>query len=195
MRKVVTSAVFLALLASVPAPAMAWVFGLSSGSTGSDLRVVEQISPNVVRFSPPQPNPLFERYLARLSSTGRICRILASGFINHSDSYGSKIRSDYNTVRRALTERYGPSDEFDFIRRGSIWSAPEYFAKSLEAEERNLISFWSAEDGSNLPPGMIGIILEANAVGMTATYLSLSYDFEAIDECDRERSTAQSRGL
>jgi hypothetical protein len=195
MGRTVISAFAVAVAAFAPSTACAWVFGLQPHADVRDLRVEERMDNGVVRFQPPQPNPLFVRYLARVNSAGAICKIVASSRWNESDSHGTRVVSQYQQVRSALNERYGEYEEFDFVSRNSIWREPRHFAMSLSEDDRSLVSFWTTENGSILPDGMTGISLTAAALSMDTTLLYLSYEFEAMDDCKAEQERRESRGL
>jgi hypothetical protein len=111
----------------------------------------------------------FERFMVALSSKG-LGKILASVDVPTNRS-GEQVREKYAAIKSALVAKYGtPTNDWDFIHSGALFSEPEDFTMSLVKEERTLACSWDLADRTS-------ILLEANGSNSQEAVIRLSYEF------------------
>lgn len=161
---------------------LAQPFGLKMGMTLEELKAKgcnpRQLAGETIRYfvSPPNPHYLFDTYIVSISKNYGTFIILAISKNIETSKYGSEIMNQYLGVRKQLNMIYGKSRNIDFVSPKSVWK--DWMA-SLLAKERSLSSYWSREDGSDMPDDLRRISLESEALSTTVGYLKLQY--ESID--------------
>ena len=109
---------------------------------------------------------------------------MAIGETHRNDEYGSDLRAEFEELKSALKEKYGKSDDFDYLRSGALWKEPREFVWSLYKHERVLVSYWTPNAGSSLRPPIRAVELEATSVNpSTGSYITLNYEFENFPQC------------
>lgn len=183
----------------VAGPATAQAFGVRMGAPVREYggkRPAGVDNPYYFSIDVPKPNGEFESYSALATPQTGICKVSAIGKTHENDAYGTEAKSAFSSLRLALRSRYGPSEDFDFIRNDALWDEPREWVWSIYKEERSVASFWTKEAGASLPAELKAIALDVNSVSPTdGAYLSLSYEFTNFDECKAVISRAESRGL
>ena len=109
---------------------------------------------------------------------------MAVGKNVETNTSGDQLRDEFNEIKGALTTIYGPSSDFDTLKEGSIWNAPQDFMMSLVKKDRDLSSLWAGKSAEHLN----GVVLEATASSSTTGVLFLYYEFEGWDEFLKERA-------
>ncbi len=88
-----------------------------------------------------------------------------------TNGYGEEIKSAFKTICDALTTKYGPPKNGDFLKSGSIWNEPRDWTMGLLKKERELFAVWDWSNGSG------GITLDSKAMSTEKGYVTLSYEF------------------
>lgn len=194
-----------ALLLLVTAPAFAeppttGPFGFTQGMTLAQLKKVGPITssamPLVYRTTvAPKPHPGFEGYSLVVSPTNGLCKVLAVGKDIQTNGFGIDVRSAFERLETALTERYGSSSKFDELLPGSIWKDANDWTIGLAKKERFLMAAWNRKYGSTLPPGVDTIALEAKGMSNGKAYLQLAVEFENFDKCQAEMAAEENSAL
>lgn len=169
-------------------------FGVKMGAPLSSLHVLKNVTSNIYQISVTTPNSEFESYDVLAVPGFGVCKITGIGKTHEGDSYGSDIRSAFDELNSALTEKYGHPKSYDFLNAGSIWNDPKDFAMALKQNERHLTSFWSISEGANVPAGET-IMLDAKGLGSSDTYLTLGYEFPNFEACKAKLDAADNSGL
>ena len=170
-------------------------FGISLGDPISKYKSAQLMAPGIYKLSiVPIPRDDLDYVVLTATPQQGICKISASSKNFEDDAYGEKIQNAFADVKRGLAEKYGSSRDFDFLKAGAIWDQPREYAMSLKTEERTLTSYWMRDDGSNLPPDVQIISLEAVGLSSDVTYWRVTYQgfsFEAChNEIERQRNDA-----
>ena len=55
-----------------------------------------------------------------------------------SDPYGNELREVFEIVRSTSAKNFGEGVKVDYLKRGSTWTHPKHFMRSLAAQERVL---------------------------------------------------------
>jgi hypothetical protein len=170
-------------------------FGLKMGQPVSSLKIVKKLKENQYIVNVPLPNSEFTSYLAIASNNHGLCKVLGIGKDHENDRYGSETRSVFSNFKSILYQKYGKSNDFDFIRSGALWKDSNEWVMSLRQNERTLTSFWSRSEGSVLPNSIEGISLAANATSSDSSYITLGYEFTNFEKCKADFGHSDNSGL
>lgn len=180
----------------VTALANAGPFGIEMGMT---LQQIESLSGAAAKefgigyeIQPPKVHPSFDVYVALISPTLGVYKIVAFGKSKTVSSFGTELKSDFDKIRKQIEVVYGPSKVFDFLKYGSIWKEPNDWMMGLKQKERTLVAFWDDETGADMSSTVANIMLEANATSSSSGYLSLSYEFDNAQVAFDEREASES---
>lgn len=192
MNRVVLTAVALA----VATPALAGPFGIEMGDPVSKYKYAAGDTPFYYTLSAvPTPFASADFYSVIATPETGICKVSMVTKTLQNDAYGEKVRDEYNSLKSALTEKYGkPDDSFDYLKHGSIWDEARDFAMSLSKEERTLSSFWT-KPSQPAAGDVSAVTLEAAAVSGSGTYTSVRYEFKNIDRCFEIIEASRTKGL
>lgn len=166
---------------TVAAGAKAGPFGLEMGTPLSKLVVEKQLKENAYQISVPKTNSDFGRYLAIVTPEDGLCKILAIGVDHPSDAQGVMVREIFAALTSVLSGKYGAPKTYDMLETGALWTAPSAYAMSLFQGERTLTNAWAPPNG--LPDNIQSIMLEANATSASSTHVTLSYEFNNLQQC------------
>jgi len=99
-------------------------------------------------------------------------------------------------VKDIIGQTYGlPTDEFDYLKYGSIWSEPRDWLTALRKGERVYATYWMGDDGLSLPEPLGSIVLEIHFLSSydNKCYLDLVYQptwFEdALNDVQKEEKS------
>jgi hypothetical protein len=145
----------------------------------------------------PSPNPEFESYHLIVSPTTGLCKIIGVGNTISSDAYGSTVQSHFQNISDALTAKYGtPTNEFDFLKSGSIWDSPREWMMSIRQNERTKASYWGGPEAKSRLPSPLSVIeLSVSALDSSDGYLMLVYEFTTSDKCIDEIQRLRNSSL
>lgn len=121
-------------------------FGVQMGLSVADLEAsglkLTKMQPGIYSSeTAPSPHQAFEGYNFVISSTSGLCKVNAVGKDIATNSFGESIRSTFSDLKNALTEKYGkPSNDYDFLRKGSIWRDSRDWMMALKLKDRTLES-------------------------------------------------------
>lgn len=188
------SYLFLFLI-SIPQTALAQAFGVQQGEHVSKYAGKPTGQPNQYEITVPQPNREFESYLVTSTQSTGICTVTGIGKNHETDDYGNEIKSSFASFKSALDNKYNKAKNYDFLQAGAIWKEPREYGWSLYKKERNLISIWTEENGSNNLKQIKGIMLSAKAISPSVTYLTLRYEFQNLDKCAAIIAVGNNTGL
>ena len=157
-------------------------YGMTKGQVSALIgaKNVKQSSNDLVVevLTAPKPHPAFESYFLIFSDKGLV-KILASGK-NITDNYGDDTKRQVNTIKEAISEKYGTANVIDYLRYGSIWKEPNEWTMGVYKKERTLMTYWNLRSA---PVNHITFIsLDVAAVNSGTTYLQLTYEFEGFEE-------------
>lgn len=85
-----------------------------------------------------------------------------------NDNYGLQATKRYDELKSLLTQKWGPAKETNFLRFGALWDEPQYFAKSLSANERVVRLFLGL--GTGYP-----IMMEMKGRDFSSTFIKIVY--------------------
>lgn len=175
--------------------------GTQMGITKSQLRGVIKTAPLndsvLISETAPVPHPVFLDYAYRFANASGLCSVVALTPAIKASSFGDEIRGQFNELSEALVGRYGkPSNSFDFVRQGSLWTKPQDWMMALRAKERHLAMHWNAETlPRGLPNHLKGIALDALGATADSARIRLRYAFDNEAECESDRVKSRSKGL
>jgi len=181
------------LAAAFSTTACAGPFGLEFGSSLASLSKLKlkQVKPFIYATTTvPNGHPDFDDYRLVISPRHGLCSY--TGWVSKIDtnSYGDRLREKFESLRDALTNKYGEPEVFDYLKSGSIWKERREFMMGLKLEERSLKAFWVSEKVS-LPSNIGGINLRAYALSETSGMVAVQYSSPNEAEC--LKSIAQER--
>jgi hypothetical protein len=162
-------------------------FALEKGMTLEQVRTQGDFQPSKTAYwfdAPSMKNGHadFEKYSVLVTPTHGLCKIIATGRNITTSSFGSEVQEAHSRLREALTSKYGqPTNNYDFLKAGSIWRERNEWMMALVRKERVLATFWT--DKPRLPDSLQGIHLEARGLSTSTGYVILDYEFEGSNEC------------
>src|ERR1700730_9819936 len=86
-------------------------------------KIVKEYAADMLEFSTaPNPHGKFDSYMAIFSPTDGLLKIIAFSTSIPAGPDGQEVRTEYASVRDALTATYGkPEEQFDYLRKGSLF--------------------------------------------------------------------------
>ena len=175
-------------------------FGLQMGLSKHDLKSliagakeIEADSSVWESTSVPTPHSDFESYFFRFSEKSGLCSIGAIGKDITTGGAGTELKSQFDTIDEALTNKYGKGKKFDYTT--DRYSSLEFWMLELLQKNRTLAKYWDREEKSNLPDWLTSISIEAKASDIHTGYISLRYEFSNIDQCISESKSNANKGL
>lgn len=177
-------------------------FGLAMGLTaaqiqasGTTLTAIPEI-PGLMRSSAaPLPNSSFSEYLYMFGSDSGLCKVIASTAPIAANPFGDQIKSTFDELSRAITEKYGAPESHQFVKNGSIWTDSNDWMMSLAKEERFHASYWTTAKIPEMPNNIVSIGLTARAESPYKGYVSLAYEFSNFESCQDERKKLKNSSL
>ena len=140
----------------------------------------------------PKPYPGFEEYLMQVTPTNGLCKVIGYGKEITTSRYGDDIKSEFNTLKDALSKKYGtPKGDYDFLRSGSIWKEDSEWMMSLYKKERYLVANWEPKEEN----GIGVILLQAKASGPSTGRVTLQYGLSNYKTCEEEGENKDVGGL
>ena len=116
-----------------------------------------------------------------------VCKLMGFDEVTNPDKYGIEHRNAYERFRDRVAAKYGEYKEYDFLCSSSIWDEPDDWLMSLRKKERTLAAIWIVENGSTLPDGLEGIVVEAGEL-----FIKVTYELDNLDESIAVGETIQS---
>lgn len=184
------------LCMSAPLAVQAGPFGLDKGMSLEEVRrhgnfIAERDSFWYRTTSIRHGHDNFEGYSALIVPGFGLCKVLGIGKDINSNAFGDQVRATFQDLAAALTQKYGPpTNQYDFVKAGSIWNDPNDFMMGLVKEERVLSAYWIGK-GSSLPDRLQAISITARANTSSKGYVNISYEFDNANAC-LERSKARN---
>lgn len=182
--------VFLTLaLSCTMFSAIAGPFGLEMGMTKEQMKALgisltpDPKSPDwYITKRTPKGLEEFEEYHLWISPAAGLCKLYAIGRDVELNAFGDRLKTEFSEIREMLVQVYGAPEDYDFLRKGSIWDDPEEWAMSIVQEERMLASIWT-DDKNKLKDSIQAIKLEGHALKLSEGYLTLAYEFTNHNRC------------
>jgi hypothetical protein len=143
----------------------------------------------------PQPHSEFDSYMVKAAPEVGVCTVVGIGRDHENDRYGTSVRRSFSGLNSTLENNYGVNLNFDFIKNGALWDDPDEWVMSIRQNERDYVTFWNDDEGSDMPEGIQSISLTVNALSSYTAYVSLSYEFDNLEECMRIAESQDESGL
>lgn len=187
---------FIWMICSVIAtPAMSQAFGVDAGQPVSRYQARPSQTEGAYKIVVPQPNGEFESYTAIAHATTGICKVWGVGRDHSHDKYGSDVKQAYVRLKEVLNGKYGRGQSIEFIRSAGIWTDDDEWVMSIRQNERTHATFWTKEQGAQLPPNVAGISLEIRALDSSTAYVDLTYEFSNFAKCRAAFQAKENLGL
>lgn len=170
-------------------------FGVAMGSSVSSYSPKKGATEFTFNVQVPKPHTEFEAYTVVTTPQTGICKVWGVGRNHDNDRSGESVKSSYESLFEALTDKYGQAKSFDFLKSGALWDAQSEWVMAIRQNERHKIAFWSTENGSRLPPEISSISLEVKALDSSTAYLDLTYEFSNFVRCKSIISAKRSDSL
>ena len=175
-------------------PALSGPFGLQEGLTKKNIedmigRSIEPVEGNInlyITSSLPKENSDFTSYGLLISPTAGLCQIRAIGKNIDTDSYGLKLQSTFDDLKKSLDSLYGNGEETDILLSGSIWKNQNDWMMGLIKQERFLSAKWNSDHDAMKKNSLSTIWLEARAQTESSGYILLQYVFNNDNTCQSE---------
>lgn len=173
-------------------------FGLSKGMSVEQVRALGPLEPSkttpyaYAAKSLRDGHDAFEAYSFLITPEDGLCKVTAIGKDVKTSVYGDELKRAFTGLADALAEKYGrPSNQYDFLRSGSMWNEPKDFMMGLVRKERTLSWYWMG----GLPDELQSIAIEARGISASAGFISLSYEFQGSDACVDKATSRRNRNL
>ena len=193
MLKTITVAIMFTALSAISAHADS-AFGIEYG--GELPSGAEDIDDGFFSVStPPKPHSLFEIYLAKYTVETGVCYITAISKAFKNDKYGTKAKTEYDKLVKALDRKYGPEGgNWEELKAQAIWDEPDEFAMSLVQGDRNHARWFLPRADSKNEFDYVQIAI--NAMDSSETYIRLDYRNEILNQdCTAKISEADTDSL
>ena len=142
----------------------------------------------------PTPHPSFESYGLQFSAKSGLCRLTGVGKNISTGSDGSEVRSQFDDLTSAITERYGHGKKYDFYTGGGS-GEPQYWMMYLKDKDQVLGMAWEKDTGAKLPPTISSIVVRASALDMRTGIVYIMYNFSNIGDCTSEEKASKNKAL
>jgi hypothetical protein len=156
-------------------------FGLEFGMSYKQISNISKTKPinvdgDYYLITPPKTNEQFMVYAVCIHPSYGVYLIKAISKDINSNAQGTALRSHFNDLVSSVEKFYGRYKKEDFAVQGSYWgSLPDYYMFALSLDERVLMASWRKENGSELPPEIWGIYVEAKALDSSSGFLMIEY--------------------
>ena len=157
-------------------------FGLRMGATLEELESLG-LTPTgrpcmYTAASVPRPHSGFEIYALEITPQFGLSFIKALGRDISTNSRGTALRGEFESLETRLSAVYGSGKRTDAIYPDSIWNEPSDFMMGLQLGERILATSWKTTSQRPLKDSLAGVILAAQATDQNTGFLGLEYYFE-----------------
>ena len=138
--------------------------------------------------TPPKPHSLFEIYLAKYTVETGVCYITAISKTFKNDKYGTKAKTEYDKLVKALDRKYGPEgDNWEELKADALWDEADEFAMSLVQGDRNHGRWFNPSANSKNEFDYVQIKIDATS--SSDTYIKLDYQNDSLlEDCNTQLS-------
>lgn len=143
-----------------------------------------------IRVTPPKQHSTFTIYELRFADDG-LASVTALSDYYKRDRFASGAKSDYATLKKQLTEKYGQPQITEYLKSGGIYDKDSEFAASLYYKERFHFATWS----NNLPDNLIEITLGIMGVSSDSVILGLVYKYKNHPNLEKSKEKIQQDAL
>jgi len=181
-----------------PCFVMAGPFGSEMGMSLSEMRKIGNIEnterPFIYRSkSMTNGYPDAEVYTFIITPKSGLCKISVATKNISTSSFGTELNSKFNEIKSALSEKYGnATNDYDFLKSGSIWKERNDWMMALLKKERILTSYWTEKE---LIDNIKSISVEAVALKSDTGYISFGYEYNNLSECMIELRSNQNKNM
>ncbi len=172
--------------------------GIAKGEALSDLDKPKEEGPGLYTLgSVPSPYPNVEMYQVVNTEGHGTCKIILVSNDLTPDAYGLETKSTVDGVADDLSTRYGkPTDSYDFLSPGSIWSDPKDWYDGIRQNERHYAHTWTRRDGADQKVwrGVESILLEVKSNGPNP-YWRIVYEFDNFGSCQNDMKQSKAKSL
>ena len=183
MKRILLSAALLLSLSTALAGPLGLDMGQSLDALSKQMQLKKEREFVYSTSSTPKPHPDFETYNLIVTPEHGLCKLGAISKTFETSAYGEALKSKFNDIESALTEKYGKGSRMDFLKSGSIWNEPRDWMMGLRKDERVLTSYWKSEGDKQLPDNVQVVMLEAKALSGNSGWISLHYEFTNASAC------------
>lgn len=161
-------------------------FGLWMGMGKEDLAgpLEELAAYKFATTNVPHPHSAFESYVLQITPQLGLSWIKGIGLTIPTNSFGSAIRSSFDSLEERLTAVYGRGERTDLLLDGTIWNEPQDFMQGMQNQERYLLTRWERSVGSTMKDNLHQVGLMASAIDAWQGYLTVEYSFENAEAAD-----------
>lgn len=173
-------------------------FGIVAGTKFTEAEISRDLGKsNFALKAVPTPHPAFESFLVWSPPGIGTCQIKAIGVTQSNDAFGTRVRSEYATLKAQLEQVYGAGRVNDYLKPGALWDEPREWVMAIRQNERTLQAVWGSlqENAPQLKDGVIEIILTVSALDSDRSYVVLQYRFSNYKACLAAEAAAGAGAL
>lgn len=170
-------------------------FGIAKGTDIESLSVEDDLGDGRYVVAVPKPHPEFDDYVVKAVPEIGVCIVRGIGQNHTNDRYGSSVRSAFGKLKSALDQRYGATETFDYLKSGALWDEGNEWVMAIHQNERYYQSSWDEDSGSELPSGLVEILMTVNTTSSDSAWIGLQYRFDNDDECNAVIAKTNQSGL
>lgn len=141
----------------------------------------------------PVPHPYFESYILQFSKKSGLCAIHGIGKDIVSGSSGIQIRTQFDSLNEALTEKYGTGKKYDYSSDSD--NSTDFWMMHLLQKDQVLAEVWSNKTKATLSNNISSILIQAHANNMSTGYINIEYEFDNIGDCVAEEKAKTNKAL
>ena len=188
---------FTGSLLILGANAVAGPFGLNMGDSVRKIKSLGIVLEKDEEFrytarSLPKGSSDMDIYSFLITPVHGLCEVGAGAYITDASKYGTEYKDTFKKFKKSLRKKYGSSTDYDFLKVGSIWDAPNEYSMSLFQDERVLSSYWPEEGGVIRKDNIDSISLRASGVGRDYGLVMIKYEYANAEKCRQFESEKDS---
>jgi hypothetical protein len=182
------NSIFALISSCLAGVALAGPLGLEMGTTLGDLKKITKLEKSdTFKYntkSLPSGHSGFSDYDLLVTPEHGLCEIVAWTPNIRTSAYGDDLIALFRRFESSLQAKYGAGKAYDFLRAGSIWTAPRDWMMGLLKNERSLAMTWPKNAADKLPDNLQTISLKASGLGRETGVVTIWYKFDNFNDCE-----------
>lgn len=143
--------------------------------------------------NPPKPHASFAQVAVLAYPSTGVCVIRAVGDTFENDASGYRVRGEIDSLKDAVSAKYGTSEKSDFCSAGDIKCSDEFWMMTLRDSERVYSYSWNG--GGVRKAGLSSITLAAQASGYSGSYAIIEYEGLNTKACEAAKNASRAEAL
>ncbi|MBD8725734.1 hypothetical protein IFT43_20430 [Oxalobacteraceae sp. CFBP 13708] len=176
-------------------------FGLAAGISVAELKSMgfeeSEVTPGVLRGTPPKPFSEPGEYAIVATPEAGLCRIRATFDVATVNGAGDQIKAKVDQLAETLQLKYGKhSTKIDYISRDVYRRNAEFWMMALREDSVVYAYDWSSgKTEQAMPNRLANIEVVANAIDSSSGFAAINYNFDNREACMTEAKKLKAANL